>query len=94
MDNFEQKDGWNYRGRRLIHITGHDNYRDCGTGLGTDLLLVTQLLEQDDYSARSAAKGCMKYSVDVKAATKIINGGTNGLDDLQACYDKAKSVLV
>lgn len=65
----------------------------------TDLLLVIQLLEQGDDSARSAAwfyaaKGSLKHSGDVKAVTKIINGGTNGLDDLQACYDKAKSVLL
>ncbi|ECI3777981.1 glycoside hydrolase family 19 protein [Salmonella enterica subsp. diarizonae] len=99
MGNIEENDGWNYRGRGLIQITGHDNYRDCGVGLGADLILSPQLLEQDEYAARSAAwffasKGCLKRSGDIKAVTKIINGGTNGLDDRKARYEKAKSVLV
>ncbi|EMB3198926.1 glycoside hydrolase family 19 protein [Salmonella enterica] len=99
MGNIEENDGWNYRGRGLIQITGHDNYRDCGAGLGTDLILSPQLLEKDEYAARSAAwffasKGCLKRSGDIKAVTKIINGGTNGLDDRKARYEKAKSVLV
>ncbi|EMB3200209.1 glycoside hydrolase family 19 protein [Salmonella enterica] len=99
MGNIEENDGWNYRGRGLIQITGHDNYRDCGAGLGADLILSPQLMEQDEYAARSAAwffasKGCLKRSGDIKAVTKIINGGTNGLDDRKARYEKAKSVLV
>ncbi|EBT6361003.1 glycoside hydrolase family 19 protein [Salmonella enterica] len=99
MGNIEENDGWNYRGRGLIQITGHDNYRDCGAGLGADLILSPQLLEQDEYAARSAAwffasKGSLKRSGDIKAVTKIINGGTNGLDDRNARYEKAKSVLV
>ncbi len=39
-------------------------------------------------------KGCLKRSGDITAVTKIINGGTNGLDDRKARYEKAKSVLV
>ncbi|HBA3651387.1 TPA: glycoside hydrolase family 19 protein [Escherichia coli] len=99
MGNIEQNDGWNYRGRGLIQITGHDNYRDCGDGIGADLLVSPQLLEQEPYAARSAAwfyasKGCLKRIGDIVAITKIINGGTNGLDDRKARYEKAKSVLV
>ncbi|HDX8968497.1 TPA: glycoside hydrolase family 19 protein [Klebsiella oxytoca] len=92
-------DGWLYRGRGLIQITGLTNYRDCGTGLKVDLVAQPELLAQDEYAARSAAwfyasKGCLKYSGDLVRVTLIINGGQNGIDDRRARFLKAKSVLV
>lgn len=92
-------DGWLYRGRGLIQITGLTNYRDCGTGLKVDLVVQPELLAQDEYAARSAAwfyatKGCLKYPGDLVRITLIINGGQNGVDDRRARFLKAKSVLV
>jgi len=92
-------DGWKYRGRGLIQVTGLENYRACGTGLKLDLIGSPELLEQDINAARSAAwfytsKGCMKYGGDVQRVTLIINGGNNGLDDRRIRFNKAKAALL
>ncbi|EAP1744126.1 glycoside hydrolase family 19 protein [Salmonella enterica] len=99
MGNNGPGDGWNYRGRGLIQITGLNNYRDCGNGIKTELVAHPDLLEQEGYAARSAAwffvtKGCLKYSGDMIRVTQIINGGQNGIGDRRERFEKAKSVLV
>ncbi|EAS2156594.1 glycoside hydrolase family 19 protein [Salmonella enterica] len=99
MGNNGPGDGWNYRGRGLIQITGLNNYRDCGNGLKVDLVAQPELLAQDEYAARSAAwffatKGCMKYTGDLVRVTQIINGGQNGIDDRRARYGAARKALL
>ena len=99
MGNNGPGDGWNYRGRGLIQITGLNNYRDCGNGLKVDLVSQPELLAQVEYAARSAAwvfasKGCMKYTGDLVSVTQIINGGQNGIDDRRARYNTASKVLL
>lgn len=92
-------DGWRYRGRGIIGITFLDNYMKCGTALKLDLVSNPELLEKDINAARSAAwfyvsGGCLKYPGDLVRVTKIINGGSNGIDDRNTRFLKAKSVLV
>lgn len=92
-------DGWKYRGRGLKQITGLSNYQNCGHALKLDLVIQPELLEQDEYAARSAAwfyvsHGCLLHSGDVERVTLLINGGRNGLDKRRALFNLAKSVLV
>lgn len=99
MGNNGPGDGYNFRGRGLIQITGLTNYRDCGNRLKVDLVTQPELLAQDSYAARSAAwffatKGCLKYTGDLARVTHIINGGQNGIDDRRVRYLTAKKALV
>lgn len=94
-------DGWRYRGRGFIQLTGKRNYRLCGTDLKINLL------EDPDYLSRSPV-GAVESALwfwqrnnlnsyadrdDLKGQTYIINGGYNGLEERLAYYEKAKQVL-
>lgn len=98
LGNKAAGDGWKYRGRGLIQITGLANYRDCGSGLKLDLVSAPELLQEDHNAARSAAwfyvsKGCLLYSGNLAKVTAIINGGSNGLADRRKRLGLALSVL-
>lgn len=93
-------DGWKYRGRGPIQITGRDNYKACGDALGVDLIAKPELLLEPIAGAFSAgwywkSRGLDKHDDDesVSAETKLINGGTHGLPDRQALFDRALKAL-
>jgi putative chitinase len=94
LGNTQPGDGWRYRGRGLVQITGRDNYRAAGAALGVDLELEPALASTTDVAARLACwffavrADCLEPAAegDVKTVTKRINGGTTGLDDRARLY--------
>ncbi|MGP3890930.1 glycoside hydrolase family 19 protein, partial [Pseudomonas aeruginosa] len=93
-------DGWRYRGRGLLQITGRLNYRAAGAGLGLPLEAEPELLEQPEFAALSAAWWWASHGLneladrgEFAAITRRINGGTNGLEERLALWERAKAVL-
>jgi putative chitinase len=91
----ESGEGWKYRGRGLKQLTGKDNYTRCGATLGVDFVGNPDLLLEPIYAARSAgwfwkANNLSTFADnnDILGMTKKINGGTIGLAERQAKYDK------
>ncbi|MDT3419636.1 putative chitinase [Pseudomonas protegens] len=95
-------DGQKYRGRGLIQVTGRANYEACSEALFGDarLLNTPELLENPVYAALSAGWFWQRAGLNTLAdkgdfltITKRINGGTNGLADREALYERALEVL-
>jgi len=93
-------DGWKFRGRGLIQITGKDNYTKFAQSLEMDLNTTVEYLETPSGASVSAGwfwdtnklnAYCDKN--DFIGLTKRINGGTNGLADRQHHYEVALKYL-
>lgn len=100
MGNTAPSDGWKYRGRGLIQITGKNNYRACGEALGLDVIAQPELLEKPQHACMSAAwfwatngLNTLADAGKFDAITQRINGGQTGAADRQALYTRALKVL-
>ncbi len=100
-------DGWNFRGRGLIQLTGRANYTAFSRDKSVDAVVNPDLLLQPHGAALSAAwfwqtKG-LNGVADLTAGpdgeahfieiTRRINGGTNGLLQRRAYWERARQVL-
>jgi putative chitinase len=98
MGNTQPGDGWKFRGRTPIQITGHDNYAFVGKLMGQDLTVMPELLEQP----RFALEACVLWWEDripdtmlgdVEKVTRRVNGGLIGLADRQRLTTLAGEAL-
>lgn len=100
LGNTQPGDGYKYRGRGLIQVTGRFNYQNCGDALKLNLLLNPELLETPEYASQSAAwfwnvHGCNELADRMAFAqiTRKINGGMNGWTSRLKYLANAKGVI-
>jgi putative chitinase len=93
-------DGWRFHGRGCIQLTFHDGYYHCGQALGMDFVANPDLVATPQYAALSAGWFWATHNLNAAAAsedwtrvTKIINGGTFGLEERVALTKHAIAVL-
>lgn len=94
-------EGWKYRGRGLIQLTGKSNYEAYKKYCGFDVVAQPDLLAQPIGAIRSSMWFWKKNGLnaladkdDTVGITKKINGGTNGLYERRNYVTKAKKVFV
>lgn len=98
--DYNSKDGWKYRGRGFIQLTGKDNYRQFSNSSGIDALNNPDLLLEEPNAMIAAIWFWNKNNLnsladkdDVVGITKRINGGINGLEDRKSLLLKYKKEL-
>ena len=93
-------DGARFCGRGLVQLTGSDGYYHAGKALGVDLWANPELVQTPEYAALTAGWFWNTHKCNEAAAvgdwvklTKIINGGTVGLEDRIKHINEALAVL-
>lgn len=96
-------DGWRYRGRGPIQLTGKNNYSLCGSGIGVDLVTDPDALLHPGNGCMSAAwfwhagnrtgRSLNGLGGDIDAISRVVNGGEHGLVDRRVLYAKVLQVL-
>ncbi len=93
-------DGWKYRGAGLIQTTFKNNHAACAAYFDIPLADMQAWLRSPEGACRSAGYFWQTNGINAladagnqEAICRRINGGTNGLADRLALFEKAREVL-
>jgi putative chitinase len=101
LGNTQPGDGKLFKGRGLIQLTGRTNYTAYSKDCGVDYVKNPTAVCSDPFVCVDVAGWYwnkrkineLADKDDVKAVTKAVNGGYNGLDDRMDYLSRAKAVL-
>jgi len=93
-------DGFNFRGRGPIQLTGRENYTNFGKTVG---LTAEQVIDYIQTKKGALESACWYWksrnlnaacdASDIVKMTKLVNGGTIGLEDRRKHYNEALAIL-
>jgi putative chitinase len=102
LGNTPEKDGDGrlFKGRGLIQLTGKTNYLAFSKEIGINVVVAPELVATPEFAVISACWFWKKNNLnkfadalDIKGATKRVNGGYNGLDDRIRIYELARKYI-
>jgi len=96
----ESGDGWKFCGRGLIQLTGRANYTKFAESLSMNVDDVPDFLQTFEGCVQSAcwfweANNLNQYADQnaIDHESRIVNGGTLGLQERRAAYERALQIL-
>ncbi|MFW6219700.1 MAG: glycoside hydrolase family 19 protein [bacterium] len=94
-------DGWKYRGRGLIQLTGKNNYIAFAKSINKSLEDVIEYINTFEGRVESAIwywntnnLNNFADNYDIRGQTRVINGGFNGIKHRLEIYNKVKEILI
>lgn len=107
LGNTQVGDGYRFRGRGFVQLTGRANYRKAGEKMNAELLGSPDLALRPDYAAMILVKGCIEGwftgkslssyiladKCDYKNARRVVNGldKADTIAEYAAAYESALS---
>ncbi len=100
LGNTAPGDGWKFRGRGIIQMTGKNNYTAFAASIGKTVDQTVEYLQTKDGAVEGAAWfwNSRKINVpadakNIDAVSKLVNGGTIGLAERRDLYNKSVKIL-
>lgn len=100
LGNTQPGDGYRYRGGGILQTTGRANYRRMGQKCGVDFEANPELVVSAEHALKPAlaewTEGHLNEAADrndLRAITRKINGGYNGLPDREAWFNRIRPLI-
>ena len=99
LGNTQPGDGARFKGRGLLQTTGRANYAALARAAGLDCVAHPELLEDPEHAVDAAVRFWEACRVNdaadadnLRAVTRLINGGLNGLADRQTFFNRLEVI--